>query len=314
MAMSAVVGTGLAACSEDAGQEPPGPSDRASPPAPTPDLVVLEATLTRTRVLISTGPAMGEEESTRAVKATQAALATQERVLAQMVRAGSGHDANDGSTKTSPPPSDDAATTSGTGPSIAPAAWADDLDRSSRGEAIRAELSGVTGTNLPTLMALHGQRLASARLLGVGTSPGVVRGPTGAGAITMLAGLRQANYGLAVLAARSSAQERQTYRDALTALRGPTRRLTELAGVSAPAPPLGYGLPEVLSTRRDRRDAARLMCLALSQSVIAGSSARASDTDAIAGTVALMALSVQVGFTFALPMAGFPGLVVPEEP
>ncbi|MGB3762565.1 MAG: hypothetical protein WA966_05020 [Ornithinimicrobium sp.] len=278
-----------------------------------PDLAVLQATLSRTRDLIRIGPANRDEERTRSVRATRSALVTQEGVLAKMVQVGGGPAADDGSASAAPPSSDGASTTSGTGGAFDPEVWAEALARSSLEEKIRDELSGVTGPNLPTLMALHGQRVAAARLLGASGTSGAVRGPSGAGAITVLAGLRQAVYGLEVLAARSSADEQEAYHDALSALRGPTRRLTELAGGAAPAPPLGYGLPEALSTRDERLDAAQQLFLALSQSIIAGSSARASDDAAIAGTVALMALSVRVGFTFAVPMVGFPGLDVPNE-
>ncbi|MGB6023019.1 MAG: hypothetical protein WBG89_11900 [Ornithinimicrobium sp.] len=314
VAMSAMVGAGLAACSGDASHSPPEPSgdrDQESPRAQAPDLAVLEATLTRTRDLITAGPTDRDDELTRSVLAIRTALVTQEGVLTTMVQVGGGQDGDQGSTSTSPP-FDEAATTSDTGRRFDPEEWADALARSSLEEEIQDELSEVTGPNLPTLMSLHGQRVAAARLLGASSTSVSVRGPSGAGAITVLAGLRQAAYGLEVLAARSSADERETYREALSALRGPTRRLTELAGGAAPAPPLGYGLPEALSTRRERRDTAQLLFLALSQSIIAGSSARASDDDAIAGTVALMALSVQVGFSFAVPMAGFPGLDVPK--
>ncbi len=312
MSMTALAVTGLTGCSEDPGPARPGPSggeDLAPPPAP--DMPVLRATLTRTRASISASAAGEDPDSSRTMDATRTALQTQERVLTQLVQAGG--DSSETTDMTSAPDSD-AATSTGSGPSVDPAVLADVLLQSSLGEVIRQELSTVTGINLPTLMALHGQRVAAARLLGARVSLPALRGPSGAGAITVLAGLRQAVYGLEVLAARSEAGESETYRDALTTLRGPTRMVTALAGAAAPAPPLGYGLPTGLSTSPERREAAQQLLIALSQSVIAGSSARAFNDDAIGGTIALMAMSVEVGTTFNVPMAGFPGLSVPQAP
>ncbi len=326
IALSGLVVAGLAACSEDPGEARPGPSggDDLSPPAAVqaPDVRFLEATLRRTLVVLEAAARVSDDDPALAVEAIRTALETQARVLTEMVLAGGGDGSDSVETAevtetteaadSTASPDVDSATSTGPSPGLDPAQLAELLVESSLDDSISEELSTVTGINLPTLMALHGQRIAAARMLGGRVRLPALRGPSGAGAITMLAGLRQVIYGLEVLAARSADDERETYRDALASLRGPSRMITQLAGPSAPAPPLGYGLPSALSTTRERNDAAQELFVALSQSMIAGSSARAFDDDAINGTIALMALSVEVGTTFGVPMDAFPGLSIPE--
>ncbi len=312
--------TGLAGCSEDAGDTGPAPSggdDISQPPAEqAPDMPVLEATLRRTRLLVEIASRANDEDASATIEAPRAALDTQARVLAEMVQAGGGERSQrDDTAQTGAPAASadtDSATATGPPPELEAAELAGLLIEDSSEDPISEELLTVSGINVPTLMALHGQRIAAARTLGADVTLPALRGPDGAGAITVLAGLRQAIYGLEVLAAWSAKDDREGYRDALASLRGPTRLVTELAGSAAPAPPLGYGLPSSLSTTRERRDAAQDLFVALSQSVIAGSSARAYDADAINGTIVLMALSVEVGTTFGVPMDGFPGLSLPE--
>lgn len=187
------------------------------------------------------------------------------------------------------------------------------LAEQSTGASIVDTLAAVSPTNLPTLMALHGQRAAAAEILGATVRWPVVEGPLGSGAITVLAGLRQAVYGFEVLVARSTEKERDAYNEALGPLREASRTVTELAGPAAPVAPLGYGLPSDVGSEDQRRQLAKDLLTALTQAVIAGSAARAGDEDAIAGTLRLMSLSVRLGTSLRVPTTPFPGLTVPAS-
>ncbi|MGB3829827.1 MAG: hypothetical protein WA962_13725 [Ornithinimicrobium sp.] len=293
------------ACSPERGDQRVGPTGSDEPlpvPPPTlaPDMPVLIATLARTRELVRASTAASGPDADATVAASATAFGTQEQVLTQMVQA-AGDDADESASTQEPTPDRDVE------------AITDLVVEYSLDDSISRELLTVSRVNLPTLMSLHGQRIAAARLLGAPVTLPALRGPQGPGAITMLAALRQAVYGLEVLAARSVQDEREGYREALSALRGPTRLIAALAGAAAPAPPLGYGLPGALGTGRQRRSLARDLLQALPEAIMAGSSARATDDDAIAGTITMMALSVAQGERFGVPMAGFPGLTVPES-
>lgn len=276
------------------------------------DLDVLRITLERTRDLATVSHAVleGAPSRDKRVAEVDRVLGIQNAVLSRLVQAGSSPAG--GTSGLIPDPTDapgDEATTTGAVPRVKTLEQL--LADCSSPEVVRTELTTVGGANIATLMSLHGTRRACIELLTQEPQTPTVSGPSGPGAITALAGLRQCLYGLQVLAARSSDQERSTYVEAIRRLRGPTRQLIELAGSAAPVAPLAYGLPCDTSTSRERRALARSLITATLESIIAGSSARAGDADSIEGTVSLMSLIASVGTTVGVPLEGFPGLAVP---
>lgn len=312
-----IAGTALlSACSESVTDSAPGPSDDVAPTrelepsvvTDVPDAEVLLATLAATREVLAACSSVAETSSRR-LRRICAVITEQHDVLVRLIDAG-GLDVQERTTATSVPGDDDASTAD----IDAEMTIATMLAKQSTGAGIVDTLATVSPTNLPTLLALHGQRAAAAEILGGPVKWPVVEGPLGPGAITVLAGLRQAVYGFEVLASRSTEKERQTYTEALRPLREASRTVTELAGPAAPVAPLGYGLPSGVENRDARRQLAKDLLAALPQAVIAGSAARAGDQDAIAGTVRLMSLSVRLGTIFRVPAAPFPGLRVPADP
>lgn len=322
LAVMAITGvTLLSACSDSGLDTDAGPSDGGgSTGGPGPagvaeitDAAVLLATLTQTREVLAACEAVAEN-STRRLRRICTVIEDQRDVLVRLLDAG-GLNTDDQATATVVP-DDEAAATGGPDAAEATAEMtvAALLAQQSSGAGMVDTLVTVSPTNLPTLMALHGQRAAAAQILGETLTWPTVQGPLDAGAITVLAGLRQAVYGFEVLVSRSSEKEREKYSKALASLREASRTVTELAGAAAPAAPLGYGLPNEVGTEDERRQLATDLLSALPQAVIAGSAARAGDEDAIGGTVRLMSLAVRLGASFAVPAAPFPGLTVPHDP
>ncbi|MBA2697110.1 MAG: hypothetical protein H0U62_15035, partial [Actinobacteria bacterium] len=172
-------------------------------------------------------------------------------------------------------------------------------------------LSGASAANLPMLVSLHGERAAAALLLGGRISWPTLSRPAGARTVGLLAALRPAVYTLEVVAARASGEERGRFESVLASLGGLTRQVTELAGPAAPAAPLGYGLPEPLSTPAQR---ARLVTQALQPlpaAVVVGTAGLTGDSAGINGSVRLLAEVTRLGHPFGLPVTGFPGMTVP---
>ena len=323
----------LSACSDSGLSDAPGPSDGLGPTrepdpavsADVPDAEVLLATLTSTRAALAACSTVADTASQRLTRVC-AVIEKQHDVLVRLIEAGS-LDFDDRATATSLP-GDEAASTGELSEAEASAVAkarveaeaeaettvASVLAEQSTGASIVDALIAVSPTNLPTLMALHGQRAAAAEILGAAVTWPEVAGPLGPGAITVVAGLRQAVYGFEILVSRSTKKERETYSAALRPLREASRTVTELAGEAAPVAPLGYGLPTDVENKEERRQLATDLLTALPQAVIAGSAARAGDRDAIAGTLRLMSLSVRLGMSFAVPTAPFPGLTVPDAP
>ncbi len=331
--MSITVATLLSACSDTGTNATPRPSDGVEATAvsddallaPVADAEVLLATLEQTREVLGTCSVVATTASRRLTRIC-GVIQEQHDVLVRLIEAG-GLQAGDDSTATSAP-GDEAASTEDTNEAQASAAAkakaeaeaeaeltvAAVLAKQSTGKDIVATIVSVSPTNLPTLMALHGQRAAAAEILGASVKWPDVEGPLGAGAITVLAGLRQAVYGFEVLVARSTEKEREAYKEALIPLREASRTVTELAGTAAPVAPLGYGLPSDVVDQEERRQLATDLLTALPQAVIAGSAARAGDEDAIVGTLRLVSLSVRLGTSFRVPTDPFPGLTVPAVP
>jgi len=308
-----VAALGLGACDSEPAddRETPSQADSAGqpgPPRPLADTDLLLETWQDTQELeLLAGDVSPPPEARESLTETTRILGIQEAVLARLVRAQRGATAplpKEVSRATQPP---DVVSQTG--------APRSDLGRLATAlspvEDTPQKLSAVSGSNLPTLLSLHGVRYACAERLGSPPGRTMLAGPTRAAAITLLAGLRQAVYGFEVLAARSSGEERERHRSALMTLRPLTRTVTELAGPAAPAAPLGYGWEQRLETESDRRRAARELAGALPAAVMAGASARAGDVDAIDGSLQALAAVLGVGVAVGVPVSGFPGLTVP---
>lgn len=340
----------LSACSDTGADDDPRPSDGVdgtgapdnSETGPVPDAEVLLATLEQTRQVLGVCSTVSATTSRRLTRIC-GVIQEQHEVFVRLIEAG-GLEKGDNSAATHEP-ADQAASTTASDAATSPNELSDGDEESgsaeksstedlsekeaeaeaetavatilaeqSTGAEIVATLVTVSAINLPTLIALHGHRAAAAEILGRPVKWPVVEGPLEAGAITILAGLRQAVYGLEVLVARSTEKEREAYNDALIPLREAARTVTELAGPAAPVAPLGYGLPGDVGTKKERQQLAKDLLSALPQAVIAGSAARAGDKNAIAGTLRLVSLSVRLGTSFRVPTAPFPGLTVPDVP
>jgi len=293
-------------------------SDRSNPtrqPAPTEPLadtdLLLRTWQDTRRLRRMAQQAIAEPAEREALADTDRILGVQEVVLGRLVQAQRG--GTDLLTDTAAEVSSPPGSTDGTSVTDEPQAGVNSLAEAlAPGEETQRVLRGVSGSNLPTLLSLHGARSAAAARLGFSPGWSPMAGPSGAAAITLLASLRQAVYGFEVLAARSRDQERTGYRAALSALRPLTRAVTDLAGPAAPAPPLGYAWRQPLDTPARRNRAAQELAEPLPAAAMAGASARAGDTDAIAGTLHVMHTVVGVGAGAGLPIVGFPGLTVPE--
>ncbi len=290
--------------------------DSLSDPAETnddlADLNVLSATLANSRALAALAREVLAQapEGKRAVAEVSRVLSVQTAVLSRLVHTVPSSSADSSANATNESPSG-----GGTRTAVAPQAadLAQLLSRQSSGAVVADELATVSAANIATLMSLHGSRRACVEVLSEQPRSPTLSGPAGAGAITALAGLRQCQYGLEVLAARADDSEQATYLQALGRLRSPTQQLTELAGSAAPAAPLGYGIPSDITTVRQRRALAQQLLRAAAEAVIAGSSARSGDAAAIEGTVALMSVVTAVGESVGVPLSGFPGMTVPAE-
>ncbi len=171
-------------------------------------------------------------------------------------------------------------------------------------------LSEVSAANLPMLLAVAGQRGATAQLLGADPAWEPPAGPTGAAAAGLLDAYRPAVYGFEVLAARSRGDERTAYEQVLSPLRQATRQITQLAGEAAPPAPLGYGLPESLESEASRARLAGSLTAALPATIMGPTKGFVDDPASVAGTVQLLADAVRVGQPWN-PVTGFPGMQVP---
>ncbi|MCK0111245.1 DUF4439 domain-containing protein [Ornithinimicrobium sp. F0845] len=173
-------------------------------------------------------------------------------------------------------------------------------------------LTEVSAANLPMLIAIAGQRGATARILGADLVWEPLTGPSDAAAAELLDAYRPAVYGFEVLAARSHGDERTAYERVLSPLRQVTRQLTQLAGEAAPPAPLGYGLPEALDGQASRERLAGSLMAALPPTIMAPTKGFVGDVAAVTGSVHLLAEAVRLGRPWN-PMTGFPGMQVPGD-
>lgn len=276
--LAGAAGTGsllLAACSgdgavsffDDRSEEATG-----HPPTPVPDEAELLAALERVRAhrtglaaVVATGSAA------RTVRGLDPLWQLQHERLVEVVRLSgielSAEDMDtalattpdpERSTATAPAQSagpDSSSATATAAPDATPALAPEDVaDRIvSELPAVLSDITTVSTTNRPMLLALAAQHADAARRLGRPVDWPELVGPTDTAAVPVLAAARPAVYGLEVLAARSEDEERERYQQVLTEVRALTRSLTTLAGDAAPLPPLGYGLGDSSTERSGER-------------------------------------------------------------
>lgn len=173
-----------------------------------------------------------------------------------------------------------------------------------------AGLHEISADNLPMLLAVAGQRGATAHLFGHAPDWQQLAGPTGEPAALLLDAYRPAVYGFEVLAARASGDERTAYEAVLSPLRAQSRQLTQLAGDAASPAPLGYGLPPGTAGPEQRTQLATDLLAVLPPTIMAPTAGFAGDQAAIAGSVRLMADAVRLSQPWR-PVTGFPGMQVP---
>lgn len=315
----------LTGCEDQTGDDiQVSPTDASGRPIPSQaaDVPLLLAVLQRTRDLVVLGRDLGPGPQSALLGEVQAAHGQQADVLARLLQA-AGVDPgsasippDDGAANTSAPvPGDEGDSATSTASPVAPrrervATLVASLPHDLTKVRLRA-LSEASAANLPMLVSLHGERAAAALLLGAPVTWPTLTGPTGARTVGVLAALRPAVYTLEVTAARASGPERERYETALAPLRQLTRQVTELAGPAAPAAPLGYGLPEPLSTANQRAALVARALQPLPAAVVEGTAGLTGDLAGVSGSVRLLAEVLRVGHPFGVPVTGFPGMAVP---
>jgi hypothetical protein len=305
-----------------------GPTDGAGRPirSAAADVVLMLATLQRTRSLQLLAAGLVAQATSPLLPEIESSLSQQSDVLERLLRAA---DVDPGPAPVPPTPGtdgahrsagqdsaersagDDASATSGGVPRADRiAALADGLAQDATQDAL-AEVAGASAANLPTLVALHGQRAAAAVLLRRRLPWPDPTAPTGPAAVATLVALRQAVYALEVAAARSDGDEREGFEEVL----GPVRRLTEevraLAGPAAPAPPLGYAVPLDLGSARRRSALVATTLAAVPAAVLDGSAALAGDLPGVTGSVRVLAEVVPPAHRLGVALEPFPGLRLP---
>lgn len=326
----------LAGCSDESRTEgridrTAGPSDPPVPTTPTgraqppvPDASALLGALERARLLSAQAAAVtgARGGSDRPLAMAVAAHAEQVRVLEDLLEAGGVQvpAAPVPTRSATSAPADDSSRTTGQGQ--------EDRVRTRRREAQLADLAAeaaedvtapalsqlatVSPANLATLIAVAGQRGGLAMQLGQDPGWGPLVGPTGPAAATILEAFRPAVYAFEVLAARTAGGDRKRYERTLRPLGRLTRALTSLAGSAADPEPLGYGLPDDLTTPQARLALVEELLAVLLPTIMGGSSRLTGDENAVAGTVRLVAEVAHLGHPWGLQLRGFPGMSVPQ--
>ena len=209
---------------------------------------------------------------------------------------------------------DDAAETTGPGASKA------EVERAHRDLAkeVRASLpglvercAGASALNLPMLLSLATHRADTARLLGAPVDWQPLTGPEGAAAVPLLSVTRPAIFGLEVVAARSSGEERATYETVLGGLRSITRQLTTLAGPAAPVAPMGYDLPEPLDDEKARKTLARELVMDIPPTALSSADRVLGQAEPLLSIVRVAAESIQWGRVLDARPETFPGMTLP---
>lgn len=174
-----------------------------------------------------------------------------------------------------------------------------------------AQIAASTPTNRPMLTSLAAQHAVSARRAGADLDWPELVGPTGTAAVPVLAALRPAIFGLEVVAARSTGEERELYESILSPLQALTRSLTTLAGDAAPVPPLGYDLPEPLDSAADRAGLAQALVHDIAPAVLSVVDRAGADVAQVESLVRILVSATLWGSRLDLPAAPFPGMTLP---
>lgn len=307
-----------------------GPTDGAGRPirSEAADVVLMFATLERTRSLHLLAAGLAEEATSTVLPEIEATLAEQAAVLERLLRAaevdpGPGPDAasatgaGDGDPRVPSGPDDTAVTS---GPDAAAAtgvpradlvnALADGLEDDAGPEAL-ADVAAAGAANLPTFLALHGQRAAGAVLLQRRLRWPELVGPDGPAAVGTLVALRQAVYALEVAAAKAGGDERTGYEKVLESVGPLTDQVQVLAGSAAPTPPLGYALPGGLGSQAQRTALVADVLAAVPAAVLDGSAGLAGDLEGVTGAVRILSVLVPHAQRLGVPLPAFPGMTVP---
>ncbi|MFC6422427.1 DUF4439 domain-containing protein [Ornithinimicrobium tianjinense] len=203
--------------------------------------------------------------------------------------------------------SDEAAATTSAGPE------AIDVGRLLRAQlpSVVAEIATSTPTNLAMLVSLAAEQADSAHLLGARVDWAPLTGPSGVHAVRVLQATRPAVFGLEVVAARATGEERETYLGVLDQVRALTRQLTTLAGEAAPAPPLGYDLPEPLEDADQRKRLASSLVADIAPATLQAAERLVGRADQLMAAVRVVAEATRWSRELGGPSEPFPGMTLP---
>lgn len=303
--LGVVAALSVGGCSGDRLRTPwspePGEDERASSPPDADQLLAAHARLVRYRSMLGAMATDSSSERDRADLFGELWASQQERVDGLLTLA---------DVALPSATADDASVT--TGASTAAPVQALDLGRVIRedlGTAVE-QVTSASATHRAMLLSLTAQHAVSAARLGAEVSWPELVGPAGAAAVPVLAVTRPAAFGLEVVAARSSGDERERYEDVLGPVRSVNRSLTTLAGDAAPVPPLGYDLPEPLEDRQQRSGLARALVADIAPAVLSVAD-RAGSPEQTESLVRLVAEGTAWGRRLGIDDTPFPGMVLP---
>lgn len=299
----------LAGCSLDPGTDPAPTGPDATDPViqGVPDLPTLIRAHDRARELarLADGLTGGTKTERRVLARARTDLGGQADVLGRLLAAGG---LPDTATATASP-GDDAVTT--TAPASDTSAGLRRLSREAATDVGPTSLDALAGTsaaNLTMLVSMAGQRGALASALGTLVAWPALAGPRDAAAATLLTAWRPVVYGFQVLGAKAAGDERAAFTAALSRLEALASQLSTLAGAEAGPPPLGYTLDGDLQTSRGRKALAVALLATLPPAVLTGTDAYTDDAASVAGSVRLLAETLDLARPWALDEGPFPGM------
>jgi hypothetical protein len=310
LAALGVLGAGLAGCSGGPGggfsrTAPVRPEDPTTWPPDTELLLRARARVAAyRRALAALAPAAGDRAPVRALGplwATQQDRLEQLLTLSGVPLPALDHPAGNAG----PGPGDAGATGTGA-PRALGLAQALTVDL----EVALTDVLESTATHRALLAALAAQHTLSAQDLGAPADSRPLPGPSGAAAVTVLAATRPAVFGLEVAAARAGQQEREALDEILVGVRALSRQLVTLAGPAAPAPPLGYHLPEPLESSAQRSALARALVHDIAPAALSTLD-RATGTAHPSGVVRIVVRASAWHRDLGSTPSAFPGMVLP---
>lgn len=258
-----IAGVALTGCSGERRRTPWSPTPDGDEPAATspPDLELLLAARDRIagyRRLLSRVEPAGPQQRSRLQLAGELWPVQQERIETLITLSGVDLPAEGASSTGAPDEATGTTGADGASGTAEPLAVLD-LGRALREDLPQsvAEVAGSTPTNRALLASLTAEHAVSAQDFGAESSWPMPVGPTGSAVVPVLAATRPAVFGLEVVSARSTGEEREQYESVLAPVQALNRTLTTLADGAAPVAPLGYDLPEPLESRGQRERLAR---------------------------------------------------------